>query len=201
MAATGANSWRPKPVHYKKNNIFIDVIETVNVSFSQSGNLLKSDVNAEIHVNCQLSGMPECTFGLNDTLSLTRDMVGTRKKAQKAVLFKDMKFHRCVKLNKFNKARAITFIPPDGKFVLMNYIISKNITVPFKLISFFAKNRNKLEYKIKLKATFDKTYAAQNLEVIIPVPKNIKKKSTNAGVGKAKLDLAQSAIVWRLKKF
>lgn len=201
MAATGANSWRPKPVHYKRNNIYIDVIETVNVSFSQSGNVLKSDVHAKIDVNCELSGMPECTFGLNDTLSLARDMVDTRKKTQKAVLFKDMKFHRCVKLNKFNKQRAITFIPPDGKFILMNYIISKNITVPFKLISFFTKNKDKLEYKIKLKATYDKKFAAQNLEIVIPVPKGIIKKSTNAGVGKAKLDASKDVIVWRLKKF
>ncbi len=52
MAATGANSWRPTPVHYKRNNIYIDVVETVNVSFSSSGNILKSDVNGRIDVNC-----------------------------------------------------------------------------------------------------------------------------------------------------
>ena len=46
--------------------------------------------------------MPECNFGLNDKLSLQRDMqnVGDDKKQ---VNFKDMKFHRCVKLNKFSK--------------------------------------------------------------------------------------------------
>ncbi len=200
MAATGANSWRPKPVHYKRNNVYIDVVETVNVSYGHSGNVLKAEVVGQIDVNCELSGMPECTFGLNDTLSLARDMVDTRQKNQKAVLFKDMKFHRCVKLNKFNKQRAITFIPPDGKFVLMNYIISKNISIPFKLISFFTQNKEKLEFKIKLKATYDKKYAAQNLEVIIPVPPNIVKTSTNAGLGKAKLDPSKNVVVWRLKK-
>lgn len=30
-------------------------------------------------VKCELSGMPECTFGLNDKLSLQRDMVETRR--------------------------------------------------------------------------------------------------------------------------
>ncbi len=146
--------------------------------------------------------MPECTFGLNDKLSLQRDMVGQRKKkAEKAVMFKDLKFHRCVKLNKFNKQRAITFIPPDGEFTLMNYLISNNITVPFKLITFFSKNKNKLEYKIKLKATYPKNYSAQNIEVHIPVPKKILKKNTNAGVGKAKLDASKQEVVWRLKKF
>jgi AP-2 complex subunit mu-1 len=34
MQATGANSWRPKPVTYKKNTIYIDVIEKVEIQFS-----------------------------------------------------------------------------------------------------------------------------------------------------------------------
>lgn len=29
MQATGANSWRPKAVTYKKNQIYIDVVETI----------------------------------------------------------------------------------------------------------------------------------------------------------------------------
>ena len=34
MQATGANSWRPKAVTYKKNTIYIDVIEKVDIQFS-----------------------------------------------------------------------------------------------------------------------------------------------------------------------
>ena len=44
MQATGANSWRPKPVTYKKNMIWIDVIEDVNVSFNSDGDALRSEV-------------------------------------------------------------------------------------------------------------------------------------------------------------
>lgn len=161
MQATGANSWRPKPVTYKKNMIWIDAIEDINVSFNSDGDPLRSEVQGKIMVKCELSGMPECTFGINDKLSLQRDMVEMRKtEQQRAVLFKDLKFHRCVKLNKFSKERAITFMPPDGEFVLMNYIISSNISIPFKIISFFSKNGDNIEMKIKLKAVFDKAYTA-----------------------------------------
>lgn len=66
--------------------------------------------------------MPECTFGVNDKLIFQRDA-----RAQEGVSFRDMNFHRCVKLNKFNAERAITFTPPDGEFVLMNYSIISNI--------------------------------------------------------------------------
>lgn len=115
-------------------------------------------------------------------------------------MFKDMKFHRCVKLNKFNKERAITFMPPDGEFILMNYIISSSISIPFKIISFFSKNKDSIELKIKLKANFDKNYTAQNIELMIPVPQNIVKISNSAGMGKAKLDQANNVVVWKMKK-
>ena len=106
-----------------------------------------------------------------------------------------------MKLSKFDKERAITFIPPDGEFTLMNYRISDNINIPFKVVCLFQQNGVKFEYRIKLSAEFEKTYTSQNIELIIPVPNNLVKKNTNAGVGKAKYDPKQNAIVWRLKKF
>lgn len=201
MQATGANSWRPKPVTYKKNIIWIDVIEEVNVTFNSDGDPLRSEVQGKIQVKSELSGMPECTFGINDKLSLQRDMVEMRKtEQQRAVLFKDLSFHRCVKLNKFNKERAITFMPPDGEFILMNYIISSNISVPFKIISFFSKNQDSVEMKVKLRANFDKFITAQNIELFVPIPPNPLKVSNSAGIGKAKLDQANNQVVWRMKK-
>lgn len=38
-----------------------------------------------------------------------------------------------MKLPKFDKERAITFIPPDGAFELMTYRITENINLPFKI--------------------------------------------------------------------
>ena len=96
--------------------------------------------------------MPECTFGVNDKLIFQRDF--NNQEEQQGVTFRDMSFHWCVKLNKFNAERAITFTPPDGEFVLMNYSITNNIQLPFKLISFYSKIENGLEIKIKLKSLF-----------------------------------------------
>lgn len=127
-------------------------------------------------------------------------MVGSRKEEQKAVLFKDLKFHRCVKLNKFSQERAITFVPPDGKFTLMNYIISNNIQIPFKVISFFNQNKDKVELKLKLKASFLKNFSATDIQMFIPVPSNILKINTSAGLGKAKLVPSSNEVAWRIKK-
>lgn len=37
------------------------------------------------------------------------------------VAIDDCQFHQCVKLNKYSTDQAISFVPPDGEFVLMRY--------------------------------------------------------------------------------
>ena len=41
--ATGATSWRRADVKYKKNEAFVDVVETVNLSMSAKGPCLQTD--------------------------------------------------------------------------------------------------------------------------------------------------------------
>lgn len=201
MQATGANSWRPDGIFYKKNNIFIDLIETVNLTFSSKGQVLKFDIAGAIECKCELSGMPECKFGMNDKLLLQRDFAGGAASDRNAVVINDLKFDQCVKLSKFDKERAITFIPPDGKFTLMNYRISDATQVPIKLMCLFSKTGNKMEYKIKMRAEFESSNSAENIELKIPIPVETSKKNLNPGVGKAKYESDQNAIIWRIKKF
>jgi AP-2 complex subunit mu-1 len=65
------------------------------VIFFKNGEVLKNDVIGEITLDCKLSGMPTCKFGLNDKLLLKRDN-------NNLSMIHDLKFHKCVKLNKFN---------------------------------------------------------------------------------------------------
>ena len=98
MMATSAITWREGNIYYPKNNIYIDVIETTNVIFSSKGTVLKANVSGSINVNSRLSGMPECKFGMNDKLLLQRSNLN-----EQGVNIDDIKFDRCVKLNKFDK--------------------------------------------------------------------------------------------------
>lgn len=68
MQATGVISWRAEGIRYKRNEVFIDIIESVNVLLSNRGTVLKADVLGRVAVKAQLSGMPECKFGVNDKL-------------------------------------------------------------------------------------------------------------------------------------
>lgn len=73
IQATGATSWRRSDVKYRKNEAFIDVIESVNLLLSAQGNVLRADVAGQIMMRAYLSGTPECKFGLNDKVLLEKD--------------------------------------------------------------------------------------------------------------------------------
>lgn len=78
IQATGATSWRRSDVKYRKNEAFIDVIESVNLLLSAQGNVLRADVAGQIMMRAYLSGTPECKFGLNDKVLLDKDPTNRR---------------------------------------------------------------------------------------------------------------------------
>lgn len=130
---TGARDWRRDGIAYKKNEVFIDVFESVNLLVSTNGTVLRNDVTGSVMMKSFLSGMPECKFGLNDKILMDRDGGGGRRgggggAAKKAVSIEDCSFHRCVQLGKFDADRTITFVPPDGEFELMKYVLERGKT-------------------------------------------------------------------------
>jgi len=140
IQATGAISWRRNDIKYRKNEAFVDVVESVNLSMSSSGTVLRADVDGKIMMRAYLSGMPECKFGLNDKLVI--DKSSGRSKAASAlaeashsgaVELDDCQFHQCVKLDEFDSDRTISFVPPDGEFEMMRYRATSNVNLPFKV--------------------------------------------------------------------
>ena len=136
--ATGTTSWRRADVKYKKNEAFVDVVETVNLSMSAKGVLifssfilrsfnvinsvgtvLRADVDGHIQMRAYLTGTPECKFGLNDKLVIDKSSGGG---GGDAVELDDCRFHQCVRLTEFDSSRTISFIPPDGEFELMRFV-------------------------------------------------------------------------------
>lgn len=118
QSMTSVVSWRTEGIKHSKNEIFLDVIERLNLLVSASGNVLRSEILGTVRMKSFLSGMPELKLGLNDKALF--DMTGRTSKG-KLIEMEDIKFHQCVRLNKFESERNITFIPPDGEFELMTY--------------------------------------------------------------------------------
>ncbi len=92
-AMTSSIPWRQGKFKYGKNESYLDVIEKINMVISQSGQVLKSEVEGVLHMKCRLSGTPELVLGLNDKkfFDLNHDKKkGTNKKT---VDISDIKFH------------------------------------------------------------------------------------------------------------
>ena len=66
QVVTNAVSWRPDGIKYRKNEVFIDVIESVNLLAGAQGNVLRSEIVGVVKMRAYLSGMPELRLGLND---------------------------------------------------------------------------------------------------------------------------------------
>lgn len=123
MAVTNAVSWRSEGIKYRKNEVFLDVIESVNLLANANGNVLRSEIVGAIKMRVYLSGMPELRLGLNDKVLFE----STGRGKSKSVELEDVKFHQCVRLSRFENDRTISFIPPDGEFELMSYRLSTHV--------------------------------------------------------------------------
>ena len=92
IQATGSISWRAEGIKYKHNELFIDIVENVNVLLSNRGTVLRSDVVGQVIMKSNLSGMPECKFGINDKL-VQKDNEPSDQPASKGIEIDDIKFH------------------------------------------------------------------------------------------------------------
>lgn len=130
MAVTNAVSWRSEGIKHRKNEIFLDVVEKLNLLVAANGSLLRSEILGSLKMRSYLSGMPELKLGLNDKLlfEATGRRTGGRGVSKgKAVEMEDIKFHQCVRLARFENDRTISFIPPDGEFELMSYRLNTQV--------------------------------------------------------------------------
>ncbi|EPX74412.1 AP-1 adaptor complex mu subunit Apm1 [Schizosaccharomyces octosporus yFS286] len=199
IAMTNAISWRSEGIHYRKNEVFLDVIESVNLIAAPDGTIIQSDILGKVHLKCFLSGMPELRLGLNDKVLF--EAAGRTIKGN-AVEMEDVKFHQCVRLARFENDRTISFIPPDGEFDLMSYRLSSNsrplIWVECDSV---VHSGSRVEYMVKAKAQFKKRCIANNVKIIIPVPEDADSPRFQSSNGHVQYAPEQAAMIWNIKKF
>eukprot|EP00602_Paraphysomonas_sp_CaronLab_P004173 CAMPEP_0185025046 /NCGR_PEP_ID=MMETSP1103-20130426/8155_1 /TAXON_ID=36769 /ORGANISM="Paraphysomonas bandaiensis, Strain Caron Lab Isolate" /LENGTH=344 /DNA_ID=CAMNT_0027558159 /DNA_START=369 /DNA_END=1403 /DNA_ORIENTATION=+ len=200
---TGAIDWRREGIRYRKNEVYIDLHETVSLLTSATGAILRTEVFGKVMMKAFLTGMPECKFGLNDKLIMEKEGTGataiTRSgKKISAVEIDDCTFHRCVRLGKFDSERTITFIPPDGEFELMRYRVTQ-AQQPFRLIpTVKEEGKTKLLINLKLHADFAEDRKATSMVIKFPVPTSTASARINVSRGRARYEPGERALVWRI---
>uniref|UniRef100_A0A3Q0SJB0 Adaptor related protein complex 2 subunit mu 1a n=1 Tax=Amphilophus citrinellus TaxID=61819 RepID=A0A3Q0SJB0_AMPCI len=203
---TGQIGWRREGIKYRRNELFLDVLESVNLLMSPQGQVLSAHVSGRVVMKSYLSGMPECKFGMNDKIVIDKQGKGgasddAGKSGKQSIAIDDCTFHQCVRLSKFDSERSISFIPPDGEYELMRYRTTKDIILPFRVIPLVREvGRTKLEVKVVIKSNFKPSLLAQKIEVRIPTPLNTSGVQVICMKGKAKYKASENAIVWKIKR-
>eukprot|EP00158_Paraphelidium_tribonemae_P003750 Partr_v1_DN26347_c1_g1_i1_m43463 putative Adaptor-related protein complex len=198
MAVTNAVSWRSEGIKYRRNEVFLDVVESINLVANANGAVIKSEIIGAIKLRCYLSGMPEVRLGLNDKVLF--ENTGRAAKA-KAVEMEDVKFHQCVRLSRFESDRTISFIPPDGDFELMSYRLNTEVKPLIWCESVVEHYTGRVEYMIKARAQFKRRSTATNVEIYIPVPEDADSPKFKASVGTVTYAPESNAILWKIKQF
>ena len=180
------------------------MIESITLLMSAQGTVLRADVAGTLHIKSFLSGMPECRIGLNDKIVLEKEYAKSNKarKKRSAIALDDCTFHQCVRLNKFDTERVISFVPPDGEFDLMKYRTTKNTYLPFKVIPNVREvGTTKVEIQVNVRSTFPAQRFATGVAVLIPCPSNTAGVKIKASSGKAAYVPEKGGIMWTMKRF
>lgn len=94
--------WRKTGVKYAQNEVYLDIIEEIDAILDKNGQIITSEVTGIISANSRLSGVPDLLLTFVDP-----------------GLIDDCSFHPCVRYNRFERDRIVSFVPPDGAFELM----------------------------------------------------------------------------------
>jgi len=199
-AVTGATQWRTEGIKHRKNEVFLDVVESINLLVASNGTLLRSEIVGSVKMRSFLSGMPELRLGLNDRVQFEGKSNAVGK--GKTIEMEDVNFHQCVKLSRFESDRTISFVPPDGEFELMSYRLNTNVKPLIWIEAVVESHKNsRVEYMIKARSQFKQRSTANNVEIFIPVPRDVDSPKFKASIGTVKYVPKQDTIMWSIKQF
>ncbi|TKX27264.1 putative AP-3 complex subunit mu [Elsinoe australis] len=116
-AQQSAIPWRRSNVRHTSNELYVDLVESVQATFAPSGRALEAMVHGAVAFNCKVSGVP-------DLLLVLRTDAGSggldRGERVRRVVQRPV-FHPCVRLARWKSHGELSFVPPDGRFVLAGY--------------------------------------------------------------------------------
>ncbi|CAE7254717.1 AP4M [Symbiodinium microadriaticum] len=159
----------------KKNEIFVDILERISVLMSSNGFVINSAIDGSIQMKSYLMGNPELKLALNEDIVVKNMDLGGSHGGYGSVILDDCNFHECVDLQDFSDLRTLSFYPPDGEFAVMNYRITGDFRVPFRIFPFAEQQTpHKLEITIKVRADIPESNYGGNVQISCMLPKESK---------------------------
>lgn len=191
----------------QKNEIFVDILERLNVIFNNNGYIVNSTIDGCIQMKSYLAGNPELRLALNEDLVIGKSNAGSGP-SYGAVVLDDVSFHDCVNLTEFEHGRTLSFFPPDGEFVVLNYRVTGEYRTPFRIFPAVEETGPRsFEITVMARAEMENSHFGANVAIELPLPKCTASatctliNSSNVGNPSAEFVLADKKILWTMKKF
>lgn len=112
---TPALPWRRANVRHTSNELYVDLVETLSVIIAPSGRPIAAFANGTIALTSKISGVPDLLLTLSSP---------SGKQNFESVMELPV-FHPCVRLARWRERPGeLSFVPPDGRFVLAGYEVN-----------------------------------------------------------------------------
>jgi len=176
--------WRKAGVKYTNNEIYLDIIEEIDLIQDPNGQVVWQEVSGDVQCTCHLSGMPDLVLIF-----------------QNPKILDDCSFHPCVRYNRYEKEKVISFVPPDGVFHLLKYRVSgtglmKPIFVKPEIK--FTEHNGTVNITVGPQSTSGK--ALEAVMLTIPFPDAVASTSLTATHGAVDYDETKKILKWDIGK-
>jgi AP-3 complex subunit mu len=181
--------WRRQNVNYASNEVYVDIVEYIDCICNGQGHMVSGGIKGDILVNSKLSGLPEVLLTLRNPGVL-----------------QNVSFHPCVRLHRFERDRALSFIPPDGEFTLASYWIpDTTLNLPFHFsvsVNYHAEHAKlQIVANPKLAVTMQhKQMLIDKFCVNVRLPDAIVSANLACQGGNIRFDEENKVVVWQLGK-
>ena len=186
----------------QKNEFFVDLLERVTAIIAGSGAIVRAEVDGCLVMKSYLKGEPVVHLGLSD-----RDI---NNPSRPPIVFQDVNFHHDIGPQDFEHTRMLRFAPPAGEFIALNYRLTSDVRLPFRVFPFIegsTKHNNQIAIIVKIFADFSSSLIATDVSVSIPVPKASISISSELGYAatsmgeRAELYKNQQLYIWSIPNF
>ncbi|KAL0222556.1 hypothetical protein RCL1_002410 [Eukaryota sp. TZLM3-RCL] len=173
----------------KRNELFIDVIERIALSFSSNGSLHFAELTGSVKLRSFVNGCPRLAVQFSNV----------PRRAE------NLWFPQFVNSSEFSSNSLLNFNTPEGESVLMRYSIKdSNFRSPLRVFVFVdEQDSHRIDVVLRLRADFNENVSAANIKLILPVPAQTIAVSFNfdSQFGHmGEFSKADGAVYWTLEK-
>lgn len=159
-------------MRHTSNELYADVIERLSVTLAPSGRPLAAFAHGTIAFTAKVSGVPDVTVSLSSSSG----------KHNLGDVMELPVFHPCVRLNRWNERPGeLSFVPPDGRFILAGYEVD---LLPFTSGKSGSLSANNLKLPVNLEMKTGLGPAGSEFEVRLQVNKIVGGQGSSSTAGR-----------------